>query len=82
MPNARWPFTIAFQLTDESREQPEIDLKVAMKNSSKLMNPFVCLRRSTFKRVMNALSKDQVMAGKTVITETIRTSPKYLSNKI
>ena len=33
-----------FQLTDESREQPEIDLKVAMKNSSKLMNPFVCLR--------------------------------------
>ncbi len=46
-----------FQLTDESREQPEIDLKVAMKNSSKLMNPFVC-------------------------TETIRTSPKYLSNKI
>ena len=33
-----------FQLTDESREQPEIDLKAAMKNSSKLMNPFVCLR--------------------------------------
>ena len=33
-----------FQLTDESREQPEIDLKVAMKNSSKLMNPFVCIR--------------------------------------
>jgi L-ascorbate metabolism protein UlaG (beta-lactamase superfamily) len=33
-----------FQLTDESREQPELDLKVAMKNSSKLMNPFVCIR--------------------------------------
>lgn len=33
-----------FQLTDEAREQPEIELKVAMKNSSKLMNPFVCLR--------------------------------------
>jgi len=32
---------------------------------------------------MNALYKDYVMAGaKTVITETIRTSPKYLSNKI
>ncbi len=33
-----------FRLTDESRERPEIDLKVAMKNSWKLMNPFVCLR--------------------------------------
>ncbi len=32
---------------------------------------------------MNALYKDYVMAGaKTVITETISTSPKYLSNKI
>lgn len=33
-----------FQLTDESREQPELDLKVAMKNTSKLMTPFICIR--------------------------------------
>ncbi|NNH37604.1 MBL fold metallo-hydrolase [Acinetobacter terrae] len=33
-----------FQLTDESREQPELDLKVAMKNTSKLMTPFICVR--------------------------------------
>ena len=33
-----------FQLTDESREQPELDLKVAMKNTSKLMTPFYCIR--------------------------------------
>lgn len=33
-----------FQLTDESREQPELDLKVAMKNTSKLMTPFYCVR--------------------------------------
>lgn len=34
----------SFQLTDESRDQPEIDLQRAMKNSSKLMNPFYCIR--------------------------------------
>lgn len=33
-----------FQLTDEMREQPEFDLHQAMKNSSKLMNPFYCIR--------------------------------------
>ncbi|NNG81203.1 MULTISPECIES: MBL fold metallo-hydrolase [Acinetobacter Taxon 24D] len=33
-----------FQLTDESREQPELDLKAAMKNTSKLMTPFICVR--------------------------------------
>ena len=33
-----------FQLTDESREQPELDLQKAMKNSSKLMNPFYCIK--------------------------------------
>ena len=33
-----------FQLTDENREQPELDLKVAMKNTSKLMAPFYCVR--------------------------------------
>ncbi|OTG67100.1 MBL fold metallo-hydrolase [Acinetobacter silvestris] len=33
-----------FQLTDESREQPELDLHKTMKNSSKLMNPFYCIR--------------------------------------
>ena len=33
-----------FQLTDEMREQPELDLHRAMKNSSKLMNPFYCIR--------------------------------------
>lgn len=33
-----------FQLTDESREQPELDLQNAMKNSSKLMNPFYCIK--------------------------------------
>ena len=33
-----------FQLTDESREQPELDLKVAMRNTSKLMAPFVCIK--------------------------------------
>ena len=33
----------SFQLTDESRDQPEIDLHRAMKNSSKLMNPFYCI---------------------------------------
>ncbi|AXY55656.1 Zn-dependent hydrolase [Acinetobacter chinensis] len=33
-----------FQLTDESREQPELDLHKAMKNSSKLMNPFYCVK--------------------------------------
>jgi len=33
-----------FQLTDERREQPEIDLKIAMKNTSKLMTPFICIR--------------------------------------
>lgn len=34
----------SFQLTDEMREQPEFDLHQAMKNSSKLMNPFYCIR--------------------------------------
>ena len=33
-----------FQLTDESREQPEHDLQLAMKNTSKLMNPFYCIK--------------------------------------
>lgn len=33
-----------FQLTDEDREQPEHDLQKAMKNSSKLMNPFYTIR--------------------------------------
>lgn len=33
-----------FQLTDESREQPELDLHKAMKRSSKLMSPFICIR--------------------------------------
>lgn len=33
-----------FQLTDESREQPELDLHQAMKHSSKLMSPFYCIR--------------------------------------
>lgn len=33
-----------FQLTDEARDQPEKDLHQAMKHSSKLMNPFYCLR--------------------------------------
>lgn len=33
-----------FQLTDEERDQPEKDLHDAMKNSSKLMNPFYCIR--------------------------------------
>lgn len=33
-----------FQLTDESREQPELDLHQAMKNTSKLMNPMYCIR--------------------------------------
>ncbi|MFC6051346.1 Zn-dependent hydrolase [Acinetobacter sp. Ac_877] len=33
-----------FQLTDESRDQPEEDLHKAMKNSSKLVNPFYCIR--------------------------------------
>lgn len=34
----------SFQLTDEDRDQPEKDLHEAMKNSSKLMNPFYCIR--------------------------------------
>ena len=33
-----------FQLTDEARDQPELDLHHAMKNSSKLMNPMYCIR--------------------------------------
>ncbi|TCM69202.1 L-ascorbate metabolism protein UlaG (beta-lactamase superfamily) [Acinetobacter calcoaceticus] len=33
-----------FQLTDEMRDQPEKDLHQAMKNSSKLMNPFYCIK--------------------------------------
>ncbi|WOE30540.1 MULTISPECIES: MBL fold metallo-hydrolase [unclassified Acinetobacter] len=33
-----------FQLTDESREQPEIELHKAMRHSSKLVNPFYCIR--------------------------------------
>lgn len=33
-----------FQLTDEMRDQPEKDLYQAMKHSSKLMNPFYCIR--------------------------------------
>ncbi|MBP5993026.1 MAG: MBL fold metallo-hydrolase [Acinetobacter sp.] len=33
-----------FQLTDEAREKPELDLHHAMKNSSKLMNPIYCIR--------------------------------------
>ncbi len=33
-----------YQLTDEAREQPEHDLHVAMRGSSKLMNPFYCIR--------------------------------------
>ena len=33
-----------FELTDEGREQPEADLHHAMKRSSKLMNPFYCIR--------------------------------------
>lgn len=33
-----------FQLTDEAREQPEQDLQKAMKNSSKMVNPFYCIR--------------------------------------
>ena len=34
----------SYQLTDEAREQPEHDLHVAMRGSSKLMNPFYCIR--------------------------------------
>lgn len=33
-----------FQLTDESREQPEEDLHKAMRHSSILVNPFYCIR--------------------------------------
>lgn len=33
-----------FQLTDEGREEPEQALDEAMKHSSKLMNPFYCIR--------------------------------------
>ena len=33
-----------FELTDEGRDQPEADLHQAMKRSSKLMNPFYCIR--------------------------------------
>ncbi|MFV5483204.1 MBL fold metallo-hydrolase [Acinetobacter towneri] len=33
-----------FELTNEGREQPEADLHHAMKHSSKLMNPFYCIR--------------------------------------
>lgn len=33
-----------FQLTDESRNQPELDLQLAMRYSSKLVNPFYCIR--------------------------------------
>lgn len=33
----------SFQLTDEARDQPEIDLQRAMKKSSKFTNPFYCL---------------------------------------
>lgn len=32
-----------FQLTDEDRHQPEHELHKAMRNTSKLMNPFYCL---------------------------------------
>ncbi|MBU3846291.1 MAG: MBL fold metallo-hydrolase [Candidatus Acinetobacter avistercoris] len=34
----------SFQLTDESREQPELDLHQAMKHTSKLMSPFYCIK--------------------------------------
>lgn len=40
-----------FQLTDEAREQPEHDLHQAMKHSSKLMNPFYCLKEGRKMRV-------------------------------
>lgn len=33
-----------FQLTDENRDQPELGLHQAMKNTSKLMNPIYCIR--------------------------------------
>ncbi len=33
-----------FQLTDENRDQPELDLHEAMKHFSRLMNPFYCVR--------------------------------------
>ena len=33
-----------FQLTDEKRDQPEEDLYKAIKHSSKLVNPFYCIR--------------------------------------
>ncbi len=45
IPNAHWQFTIEpLKLTDEGRDQPEADLHQAMKRSSKLMNPFYCIR--------------------------------------
>ena len=33
-----------YQLTDESREQPELDLQQAMKHSARTVNPFYCVR--------------------------------------
>lgn len=33
-----------FQLTDEDRNQPELDLHQAMKNASKFISPFYCIR--------------------------------------
>ncbi|WP_039047643.1 MBL fold metallo-hydrolase [Acinetobacter junii] len=39
-----------FQLTDEDRNAPEHELQQAMKSSSKLVNPFYCIREGHFIR--------------------------------
>ena len=39
-----------FQLTDEDRDAPEHELMQAMKSSSKLVNPFYCIREGHFIR--------------------------------
>jgi len=39
-----------FQLTDEDRVSPEHELQQAMKSSSKLVNPFYCIREGHFIR--------------------------------
>ena len=39
-----------FQLTDEDRDAPEHELMQAMKSSSKLVNPFYCIRDGHFIR--------------------------------
>ena len=39
-----------FQLTDEDRDAPEHELQHAMKSSSKLVNPFYCIREGHFIR--------------------------------